>query len=164
MQRIAMIQSNYTTTSYGYGQAVPVMTAGEASRTNSAKQEEREVYGTSLLMKLDQKGYDGFLRATNHLGHDDTKLAAQTLEKAAAASAANQYANSHDIDAGSEMSMVYAFFEEYQDVVGSEQIKHLLNTRLMDRPVVETESFSSEALFEDFTNQLGGMRTLDIMA
>lgn len=157
-----MIQSSYTSTAYGYGQAVPVMSTGKSNRGKHTEKSDRELYGTSLLGKLDQRGYDAFLRATSHLGKEDTKLAAQTLEKRAAISAANQYASDHDIKLTSDMDTVYDFFEAYQDVVSTEQIKHLLNSQLVDAPVVEGKQFNSEQFFDDYLNQLGGGRALDI--
>lgn len=158
-----MIQTHYSA-SNAMSYSTPEMGAAASQRQLEAAKEHREAYGTSLLTKLDQQGYDAFINATKHLSQADTKLAAQTMERAAAVSAANKYATDHEIDMTTDMSIVYAFFEHYQDVVTSDQIKHLLNTRLMDAPTIQGESFNSEAFFDDYLAQLGSLnRKLDIL-
>ena len=154
-----MTIQNNPSSSYGYGlqtqapQVAPAM--GESSR-------KRETYGSVLLEKFDDKAYQAFVNSTAHLSEGDRSLAAQTLERTAAISAANAYALSHDVTMTQDLAVVYRFFENYQDVVSSDQIKHLLNNRLQNATSIEGSSFESEQFFQDFTAQLGGSRALDI--
>lgn len=152
------IQSN-PSSSYGYGVQTTAMQEAQPAVTSSNK---RETYGTALLAKFDDRAYQAFINSSANLSEADRSLAARTLERAAAVSAANEYAISHDVSVTQDLAVVYRFFENYQDVVSSDQIKHLLNSRLQSRPSVEGKNFESEQFFEDFTAQLGGTRALDI--
>ena len=125
-------------------------------------QEQRQTYGTALLSKLDDRAYQAFVNSTASFNESDKRLAAKALERVAALSAANQYAVTHGIERTNDLSLVYQFFENYQDTVSSDQIKHLLNTRLLDGPSFEGKDFESERFFSDYLAQLGGSRKLDI--
>lgn len=152
------IQSN-PSSFYGYG----VQTAASREvQPPSGVSSKRETYGTALLEKFDDRAYQAFVNSTSTLSQADRSLAARTLEKVAAVSAANEYALSHGVTVTQDLAVVYRFFENYKDVVSSDQIKHLLNSRLQSRPSVEGIKFESEQFFEDFTAQLGGSRALDI--
>ena len=152
------IQSN-PSNSYGYGVQTVAMQESQPVVASSGK---RETYGTALLEKFDDRAYQAFVNSTANLSQADRSLAARTLERAASVSAASEYALSHDVTMTQDLAVVYRFFENYQDVVSSDQIKHLLNSRLQSRPSVEGKNFESEQFFEDFTAQLGGSRALDI--
>ena len=152
------IQSN-SSSSYGYGLQTPT---AQMPQPPGESVSQRENYGSSLLDKFDDRAYQAFVNSTSGLSQADISLAASTLERTAAVSAANAYALSHDVTMTQDLAVVYRFFENYQDVVSSEQIKHLLNNRLQNVPSVEGKSFESEQFFQDFTAQLGGSRALDI--
>jgi len=148
---------NSPSSSYGYG-----LPSQQAVETTAITSNKRESYGTALLDRFDDKAYQAFTNSTAHFSEADKILAARTLERAAAISAANEYAQFHDVTVTEDLAVVYRFFENYQDVVSSDQIKHLLNSRLHNTPSVEGKSFESEQFFEDFQAQLGGSRALDI--
>lgn len=151
-----MIIQNSPNSSYGYG----VQTQAPQVKTESSA--KRETYGSALLERFDDKAYKAFENSTAHLSEADKNLAAKTLERTAAVSAASAYALTHDVTMTQDLAVVYRFFESYQDVVSSEQIKHILNNRLQSTPSVEGKVFESEQFFQDFTAQLGGTRALDI--
>ena len=150
--------NNNSHTSYGYNMPAqsPLSTA---PRTDSGS---RETYGSALLERFDDRSYQAFVNVTKDFTLPDKALAAKTIDRTAAISAANQYAISHDVTMTQDLAVVYNFFENYQDVVSSEQIKHLLNSRLQNEATVEGKDFESEQFFEDFTAQLGGSRALDL--
>lgn len=154
----SMRVQNSSQASYGYG--LPPQGIQEKQQSHSTN--KRDTYGTALLEKFDDKAYQAFLNSTAELSTADKSLAARTLERTAASSAANQYALAHDIKLTQDLSVVHNFFQNYQDVVSSDQIKHLLNTRLQDNVSVEGKSFESEQFFQNFTAQLGGTRALDL--
>lgn len=148
---------------FGYGYQNPNVTQTLTESPDQApKETKRQDYGTSLLPKLDDKGYQAFVNATAHYSDVDKKLAAEALERSAAVSAANQYAVSHGVALTKDMDVVYRFFENYQDSISTDQIKHLLNTRLKDVPVMKEKNFDTEAFLSDYLAQLGGSRKLDI--
>ena len=157
-----MIQSA-STQSYGYGESPSFAPHAMQNLSTAEKQSsEKASFDTNLLPKLDEKAYQAFENATSLFSEDEKKLAAKTLERAASMSAANQYAVTHDVTLTSDLAVVYNFFENYHDIVSAPQIKHLLNTRLMDEAPVEKGNFNSEHFFDSFIAQLGGSRKLDI--
>ncbi len=155
-----VIKNSLAASSYGYGMAAQA--SNDTQKHPVATNTQRETYGTNLLPKLDERAYEAFVNATAGYSDADRRLAAQTFERVAAVSAANQYAVSHDIELTSDLALVYDFFKHYKDVVSTDQIKNLLNTRLADVATVEGEKFESEQFFADYMAQLGGSRTLDI--
>lgn len=155
-----MTIQNSPAASYGYG--LQSQTPLENPPSNQVTSNKRQTYGTALLEKFDDKAYQAFVNATAHYSQDDKSLAARTLERAAALSAANEYAVTHDVELTNDLTVVYSFFEHYQDVVTSDQIKHLLNSKLQDRVTIEGRDFESEQFFDDFKAQLGEQRVLDL--
>ena len=151
--------NNNVNPAYGYGMSTE-SPLSVASHTDSSAQ--RENFGSALVGRLDDRGYQAFINATKDFTLPDKVLAAKTLDKTAAVSAANQYAMTHGVTMTQDLAVVYTFFENYQDVVSSEQIKHLLNTRLQLDASVEGKKFESQQFFEDMTAQLGGHRALDV--
>ncbi len=155
-----MIQTN-PSASFGYG--LQTQTPLETKPHNTGiTTNQRQTYGTALLEKFDDRAYQAFVNSTAHYSEDDRTLAARTLERAAAISAANEYAVTHDVELTNDLTVVYSFFEHYQDVVTSDQIKHLLNAKLQDRVTIEGKNFESEQFFKDFKAQLGEERMLDL--
>ena len=138
-----------------FGYTAP--TTLESHTTIEREEAKRNAYGTSLLPKLDQTAYDAFVNATHHFTPEEKTLAAQILERAAAHSAAMQYAQSNDIELTSDLAVIYNFFEHYHDTVSTPQIKHLLNTKLFS-----TQDPQEDRFIRDYLAQLGGARALDI--
>ena len=155
-----MIQTHMNSSSYGYGISSPQ--ASEETKLKSPSSTKRETYGTALLERFDDKAYQAFVNSTASLSQADKSLAAKTLERTAAISAANAYALNHDVNMSKDLATVYNYFENYQGVVTGDQIKHILNSKLQTSVSVEGQRFESEQFFQDFTAQLGGSRTLDI--
>jgi hypothetical protein len=155
------IQNNLAS-SYGYG--LQTQAPQEPKPLASTQESNRQTYGTALLEKFDDKAYQAFVNSTAEFSLDDKRLAARTLERTAAMAAANEYAVTHGVELTQDLTVVYSFFEHYQDVVTSDQIKHILNSKLQDRVSVEGKAFESEQFFENFTAQLGGNRMLDLRA
>ena len=107
----SMTIQNNPTASYGYGLQAPQ--SNEVKSNTVEQSDKRQTYGTALLGKLDDKAYQAFINSTAALSEDDKKLAARTLERAAAISAANEYAVTHDVELTQDLTVVHSFFEHY---------------------------------------------------
>ena len=154
-----MILTATQSTSYGYGlqnEPIPSM------QKQHHDLDHRITYGTQLLERMDDRAYKAFHNATNNHRADEKAFYANALEKSVAKNAANQYTLTHDVDEPNEIEVVYAFFESYHDVVSTEEIKHLLNTKLQTHGHPPEDQEKIESFFNDYLAQLGDQRTLDI--
>ena len=156
-----MILTSTQSSSYGFGlnnqQSQPMQQA------NSSQEDRRITHGTKLLQHIDDRAYQAFQNATANERAPERSFYADVLEKSLAKTAANQYTLTHDIDETNDVEVVYAFFESYHDVVSTEEIKHLLNTKLQSEGHLPSEQGKIESFFNDYIAQLGGSRSLDII-
>ncbi|MDH5465146.1 MAG: hypothetical protein OEW60_05915 [Thiovulaceae bacterium] len=156
-----MILTSTQSSSYGYG--LNNQQAQPSQQANIDQTDKRTTYGTKLLQHMDDRAYQAFQNATANDRVHERSFYADVLEKSLAKSAANQYTLTHDIDETNDIEVVYAFFESYHDVVSTEEIKHLLNTKLQSDGHLPHDQEKIESFFNDYIAQLGGVRNLDIM-